>query len=171
VMDGGNFAPNDIKKFRVADQNWYLMALHMNGSKLWYTLSTDPLHFPAPKTLLDHAGKSDNYIVAVGLVVQGGQEFPNRRLLGVLYGAGAAPTLDANRIFARWLQKRLVFVTPDKKIEVTQSLGPSRQVLSVAPGSNLTGHFDVYAEDARTLIGSTQTVTISAGRAYVIAIQ
>jgi len=178
VLDGNvlneHLAPNDVKKFQMDKapaSSWYLMGLHMNTQQLWYSLSNDPMKFPPARKLFDHLDDSDRYIVSVGFVVQGSQDRLGRILLGVLYGAGAKPSLDANRIFARWLQKRLVIVSDEKALEVTQSLGPYRQVLKVEPGKKLTGRIDVYAEDGRTLIGSTETVNIQAGRAYAIAIQ
>lgn len=48
------------------------------------------------------------YIVSVGLVVSE----DGARLLGALYGAGTASTLDQNRIFAAWLQRQVLFAAP-----------------------------------------------------------
>src|SRR5207245_1424169 len=55
VLDGSAMI-NDVKKFRVAGRDWYLMGLHVNGDRLLYTLSDDGLKFPPPRTLCEHAG-------------------------------------------------------------------------------------------------------------------
>src|SRR5439155_17060179 len=61
VLDG-HFAPNDVKKFRVGDQDWYLMGLHLNTRHLSYTVSTDPLNFPPARKLFEHQDDSDAYM-------------------------------------------------------------------------------------------------------------
>jgi hypothetical protein len=124
VALGQGLSPNDVKKFQAAGQDWYVMGLHLNGPDLFYALSKDGLHFQPPQKLLDHRDEADRYIVAVGFVTSG------NKLLGVLYGAGAKGSLDANRIFARWLQPRVVVTKKNgEKIEATESLGPDRAVI------------------------------------------
>jgi hypothetical protein len=163
----GRFAVNDVKRFRTAGgEDWHLMGLHMNGPVLSYALSRDGMAFPPARTLLGHAGDDDRHIVALGWVVRGEQDAPGRALLGVLYGAGAAKTLDANRIFARWLQRRVVLVAGDGTCaESGGSLGPDRQVL--APGA---GRLEVFAEDGVTRLGSSDLLTIEPGVAYRLSI-
>ena len=163
----GNFAINDVKKFRVGDESWYLAGLHMNTDRLFYSLARgDGTSFPPPRTLLEHADDADRYMVAVGLVVAGEQEQPGRRVLGVLYGAGAAPTLDQNRIFAVWLQKRIIVEAEGERVEFDRSLGPDRQVLRRA--RPLVGTIKYTSEDGETLIGSAPAVTMTPGRAYAL---
>ncbi len=169
-MLDGSYAVNDVKKFRVGNQNWYLMALHMNCDKLWYSVSTDGLSFPQAKLLAANLGEEDRYIVAVGWVVSGDQEKPGRKLLGFLYGAGHDAGLASNRIFARWLQKRLVFVAEDgTPYHGSRALGPDRQLLALPAGKRITGKLEVYAEDGRTLISTIHGLALEAGRCYEIA--
>src|ERR1019366_10330745 len=104
---------NDVKKFRVGGTSYYLMGLHENGARLWQTVSTNGAPFPTSQMLLTNLDAADAYIVALGWVVRGPQESPGRKLLGVLYGAGPVPGLNENCIYARWLQKRVVFVASD----------------------------------------------------------
>src|SRR5215213_9913663 len=97
----------------------YLMGLHLNTGQLWYTLSRDGLKFPPIQTLFAHESDADAYMVAVGFIMAGEQEKLGSRVLGALYGAGAASSLDANRIFARWLQKKVVLSGDKNQIELT----------------------------------------------------
>jgi hypothetical protein len=158
---------NDVKKFRRDGVDWYLMGLHFNGANLWYSLSTNGASFPTSSTLLGYLGADDRYIVAQGWVVRGEENQPGRRLTGVLYGAGPDTYLDKNKIFARWLQKKVVFVAADgARYPGTNSLGPNRQLLSL-PGTNaLAGHVEVYAEDGVTLLGRSYPLELRAGQRY-----
>ena len=108
---------NDVKKFAAPDGAWYLMGIHANGPELYQSLSRDGMRFGTSHTLLRHLDDADRHIVAIGWVTEGGQDERGRRVLGVLYGAGAVKSLDQNRIFARWLQKRVMF-TPDFRREL-----------------------------------------------------
>ena len=122
-----------VKKFRVGADCYYLMGLHENRRRLWQTISTNGLAFPPARELLAHLDAADAYIVALGWVTRGAQESPGRRLLGVLYGAGPVSALDQNRIYARWLQKRVDFVARDgTRISGTRALGPGQQLLDFA---------------------------------------
>jgi len=87
--------------------------------------------------------------------------------LGFLYGAGAVPSLDRNRIFARWLQKKLVF-TPDSggAMEAAGALGPNRQVFSLGGKAELTGRLQAYREDGKTLVGEQWNVKLVSGAMY-----
>lgn len=164
-------AVNDVKKFRVGDKSWYLMGLHMNGSFLWYTLSQDSLSFSEPKQLASSLHAGERYIVALGWVVQGEQEQPGRRLLGVLYGAGYHHGLAGNRIFARWLQKRVVFCAADgREFEGASALGPDRQILSVPKGEVITGTLRVFSEDGHTLLVEFPDQVLSEGAVVQITL-
>jgi hypothetical protein len=170
VLDGksldGPFAVNDVKKFRTRDgRTWYLMGLHWNQDRLWYSLSRDGMTFEAAKELGRNLSREDRYIVAHGWVVSGDQEKSGRRLLGYLYGAGAASSLDRNRIFARWLQKKAVFVTEcGERTGGTRALGPDRQLIPIA--DRIRGRILLYAEDGKTLLGRSEAIVLESGKVY-----
>jgi len=152
---------NDVKKFTSGLRPWYLMALHANRDRLWYALSNDGMTFEAPRELLRNIDEADRYIVAAGWVVCEG------RLLGVLYGGGAVSSLDRNRLFARWLQKKLVLTdSSGRRYEATRALGPDRQILSLEGRHEVEGRLDVFAEDGRTPLGPPLSVKLTAGRVY-----
>jgi hypothetical protein len=158
---------NDVKKFLVGGTSYYLMGLHENRRRLWQTVSTNGLASPAPQILLTNLAPADAYIVALGWVVRGAQESPGRKLVGVLYGAGEVPALNENRIYARWLQKRVVFVTGDgTRVPGTKALGPDRQLLALPKTGPLSGRFEIYAEDGATLLGTSSPQTASRGQTY-----
>jgi hypothetical protein len=166
VLIGAGFV-NDVKKFRVGGASYYLMGLHENGRRLSQTVSSNGVAFPAARTLLTNLGADDAYIVALGWVVRGQQESPGRMLLGVLYGAGPVSALNQNSIYARWLQKRIVFVANDgTRNPGTKALGPERQLLAFSSAGSVAGRFEVYAEDGATLLGTSATQTVSSGQSY-----
>lgn len=149
---------NDVKKFTAAGKPIYLMGLHMNGDKLWYSLSTDGMKFDAPKELAKNQGDADRYMVAIGWITRG------NRVLGLLYGAGAVGSLDHNRIFGRWLQKKVVFVASDgTRYEPTAATGPDRQSIKIPQGKELHGTFEIYAEDGVTLLGKSPAKVTPSG--------
>ena len=158
---------NDVKKFRLGETSYYLMALHENGTHLWQTVSTNGLVFPAARPLLTNLDAADAYIVALGWVVCGPQEWPGRKLLGVLYGAGPSPALNQNSIYARWLQKRVVFVANDgTRLPGSKSVGPDRQLLLLPDAGPLAGRFELYAEDGLTLLGASAVQTVRCGQVF-----
>ena len=159
------YAVNDVKKIDTPDGPRYLMGLHMNREGLWYALSKDGMKFEAAQPLLTHSGPQDKYIVALGWVVR------DNRLLGVLYGAGAVPELNRNRIFARWLQKKMVFTSNDgTRIEPESALGPDRQVLRIPEGMNRQGSLQLFAEDGKTPIGEPLPGTLNPGTVHELNI-
>jgi hypothetical protein len=160
---------NDVKKFRVGDGNWYLMALHHNGDRLWYALSRDGKTFEPQRVLCTRQGEADAFMVAVGFVVSGEQERAGRRVLGILYGAGAKPALNANRIFARWLQKRIVLTAGDELFESTQAKGPDAQMVRLPRAVKVP--LELYAEDGITLIGRSESARFEPGKAYTIHVE
>ncbi len=161
---------NDVKKFRIGrDGTSYLMGLHQNTDRLWYALSRDGMSFAPPRVLCAKLGDADAHIVAVGFVVAGEQEAAGRRVLGFLYGAGAKPTLDANHIFARWLQKRVVITAGDDLFEPSAAIGPDRQIVKLPRTVNVP--IEVYAEDGVTLVGRSERTTLEPGKVYELAIQ
>ena len=161
---------NDVKKFVVArKETWYLMGLHLNGDRLWYAMSRDGKSFSPQRVLCTRMGQADAHIVAIGFVVAGKQEAPGRRVLGFLYGAGAAPSLDANRIFARWLQKRAVITVGDEQYEPSGAIGPDRQIVKLPRAANVP--LELYAEDGVTLVGRSAAMRFEPGRAYLLAVE
>jgi hypothetical protein len=166
AMAGPGFV-NDVKKFQVGNSSCYLMGLHENGRRLWQTVSTNGAAFPAPRLLLTNLGAADAYIVALGWVARGPQESPGRKLLGVLYGAGPVPTLNENSIYARWLQKRVVFMANDgTRTTGTKAIGSDRQLLALPDATPVTGRFEVYAEDGITLLGISAVQTVGRGQSF-----
>ena len=151
----GHLAVNDVRKIGGV----FLMGLHMNRDRIWCSVSPDSRAFPEARELFASLDDAEKYIVAVGWVTQGD------RLLGVLYGAGAKPSLDANRIFARWVQMRAVLVAADgTRLEAIGARGPERQVFRVA--GNGPYRVELFAEDGTTETGRTPPAEITAGRAY-----
>jgi hypothetical protein len=107
-------------------------------------------------------GEADRFMVAVGWVTSG------ERVLGVLYGAGAAGTLDANRIFARWLQKKVVWVGKDgARVEAKGGRGPGRVEFSVEG----RGRFEVLREDGETKVGMSGVVEVRRGDVMQLTIE
>lgn len=155
---------NDVKKFIVGGATWYLMGLHFNDQLLRYSLSNDGVSFKPEHTLFANFSDQDFYIVAVAFVTQG------NKILGVLYGAGAAASLDQNQIFARWLQKKVV-ITDSSGIAyaVQGGYGPDRQWFQFPSSGPLQGIITVYSEDGITPLGKG-TVTISAGQPYQLVV-
>ncbi|MCB9781503.1 MAG: hypothetical protein H6751_00870 [Candidatus Omnitrophica bacterium] len=149
---------NDVKRFEDEGQNHYLMGLHRNGDRLFYSLSVSPASFSPQRELFTHLDESDLYIVALGWVTEG------NRLLGVLYGAGASPALNRNRIFARWLQKKIVLVDEDGREHFASwALGPDRQMVKVPAESKFQGTVKVYGDDGVTLLGETLLPKVGSG--------
>ncbi len=158
VLDG-NLMVNDVKRLRVRGEWWYLMGLHHNGDELVYSLSRDGMKFPPARQLFKCRGETDRFMVAMGWVVS------DERVLGVLYGAGAKGSLDQNRIFARWLQKRVVWVGEDgTRVEAKGARGPDRVEFSIEG----RGRFEVLQEDGETTAGTTEIIELKRGEAYSI---
>lgn len=167
TLDGASLSSghgvNDVKKFVVGGRAWYLMALHMNTDTLWYCLSSDGLRFGDEREITRNRDADDRYMVAVGWVCD------EARVYGVLYGAGAVGQLNENRIFAKWLQKRLVFQTADGSLgDEALASGPDRVRLPVPPEGS-QGRFEVYAEDGQTLLHRGPEVTLRPGEIWELA--
>jgi len=123
--------------------------------------------------LYNHTGALDTEMVSVGLVV----DASSSRLLGALYGAGYKPGLGNNRIFAKWLQKRMFFISSDGKStawgDEASGYGPDSQILSVSSsaeeGASSVGKFHVFDSDyinatnPGTLLYISEEVTVTAG--------
>ena len=158
-------APNDVKLFRVGTTNWHLMGLHMNGGQTWFSLSPDGMNFAPMQPLFTHASPVERYIVAVGWVTRGEQAQGGRQLLGVLYGSGAVTTLDQNRIFARWLQPRIVIRTADgTRLTGTYARGPARQLIPLE--KNSIANVQVFDESGGQLRATMKSQRLESGRVY-----
>jgi hypothetical protein len=159
---------NDVKKFRTRERrDWYLMGLHANGERLFYSVSDDGEKFPAAQTLCTSADDSDRYIVSIGWVTKGAQDDPGgRRLLGFLYGAGSTGSLDGNRIFAVWLEKKLVLTVQEKPLQhKVKALGPDRQLVFF--DKPLSAQIELLGDDGRTPIArSAGEIELRPGSAY-----
>jgi hypothetical protein len=158
-------AVNDVKKFTINGTSWYLMGLHNNDQSLRYSLSNDGVSFGSEQTLFNHLSAQDQFMVALGFVARGDE------LLGVLYGASAVESLDQNRIFARWLQKKVV-ITDSSGVQyfAQGGYGPDRQWFPAPVAETLEGTIVVYAEDGMTPLGSS-FVTLTSGKAYNLVLK
>ena len=156
----------DVKKFVVNGQSWYLMGLVGSDPKqsIFFSLSNDGITFNSQQVLFRNLSVQDQYIVAVGLVTKGTQ------LLGVLYGAGPVESLDQNRIFARWLQKK-VLITDSSNVQYSPQggYGPDRQWFQAPQSGSITGTLTVYAEDGVTPLASG-SVNVTAGKVYQLVL-
>ena len=162
VLESRHMA-NDIRKFEKDGQKCYLMALHANGNRLWYAMSNDGMKFEKEQELAGNLGDGDRYIVAIGWVTKGD------RVLGFLYGAGAVPSLDRNRIYARWLQKKVIVADGDGKEHMaTGAMGPDRQILSLGGAKEIMGRMRVLAEDGKTVLGEGLSARLVPGEVYRI---
>lgn len=167
VNDGpvydGTLAVNDVRRFDLNDETWYLLAAHLNGDTMWYALSRDGMNFDPAHVLTHNQSADDRYMVAVGWVTD------ENRVLGFLYGAGAESHLAANRIFAKWLQKKVVFCANDGRVfNEAAAHGPDALRLKV-PEGELTGRFRVFAEDGVTPLAESESLAIEAGQCWRVA--
>lgn len=106
---------------------------------------------------------------------------PGTKLLGALYGAGPVPTLDHNRIFAKWIQKRVVFRSDNGEVlwSSASAVGPNVQVLRPVPGQDqsFTGRFHVYDVDhvdhdaPGTLLHKSPVLTVRPGEVWELTTQ
>ena len=151
---------NDVKKFIVNGRKWYVMALHQNTDRLWYSLSNDGREFGAVREITANQSQADHFIVAVGWVSDA------HSIYGFLYGAGPVPTLDQNQIFAKWLQKRVVFESASGTIEPEAAIGPNSALLPVSSADGIDGRFAVYAEDGNTLLYHGEKVRVHRGEVW-----
>ena len=170
-------AVNEVKKFRLAGRDCYVMALHKKGDvtgandndKLWFSLSPDGKTFGPEQRMPGARDEADRYIFSVGFLAR------KDRILGVLYGAGASERCERNQIFAHWLQKRVVLTARREytrgnglQFEAAGALGPDRQWFRLPHGATFEGTITVYAEDGVTQLG-TRPVALEPGVAYRLA--
>jgi hypothetical protein len=152
---------NDVKKFSYGGQSNYLWAYHLNASHVWYSTGTS-IAAPSPSSVLfSNNGTADTYITSPCFVTDG------TRLYGSLYGAGAPSALNQNRIFATWLQKKVVFTATSGTtigINGNQSYGPDRQQVATSAIQSVgTGRFSVYDTDGVSLLYVSPVLTLRKG--------
>jgi hypothetical protein len=153
------YVPQDLKSFDYHGTRYYLSAYHNNGDAAYYSLNTSLASPGTPSVLFAKTGSgADNHITSVGLVTDG------TRLYGALYGASAVSSLDQNRIFASWLQRRVTFNNANAFFGANQSNGPDTLYVYMTPGQGVeTGTFAVYDTDGTTLLKQTNKVTLLQG--------
>ena len=152
---------NDVKKFSYGGQSNYLWAYHLNGNHVWYSTGTS-IAAPSPSSVLfSNNGSADTYITSPCFVTDA------TRLYGSLYGAGAPSSLNQNRIFATWLQKKVVFTATSGTTIGTsgnQSYGPDRQQVATSAIQSVgTGRFSVYDTDGVSLLYVSPVLTLRKG--------
>lgn len=118
---------------------------------------------------------ADQYIVSLGFVV----DASNARILGALYGAGAVPQLDENRVFAAWLQRRVLFIcTTDNSTmgvgAASRGVGPYTSTVELA-NQTMTGYFEVFDSDfdsntnsGGTLLWRSQIMSVNVGDVFEV---
>ena len=131
---------------------------------IFFSLANDGVTFNPQQVLFQNVSAQDRYIVALGFVTRGTQ------LLGALYGAGPAESLDQNQIFARWLQRK-VLITDSSNVQYSPQggYGPDRQWFQAPLLGSLAVKLNVYAEDGVTPLASG-SVDVSPGKAYQLVL-
>jgi hypothetical protein len=162
---------NDVRKFQIGGQNWYLMLLYIEEAAFGdvqspvfsYSLSNDGITFGTEQSLFGGTSQQDHFVTTPSLVTKGDA------ILGVLYGANPVDLLNPqNAIYARWLQKKIVITDSfNMQSSLQGSYGSDRQWFTTP--QSLTGTISVYAEDGITPLGAG-SVTITAGKAYQLAL-
>ncbi len=149
---------NDLKSFSYNQEIYYLMGLHYNSDKTWYSLSKNLSVFPSSKVLFLNLNNEDRYITSLGFISH------NNRLYGALYGAGNHSSLTKNKIFAAWLQKKVIFVNDKVRFgDLEQADGPNKIRLFMCNSEIETGNFYIYDTDGTTLLYTSPLVTIKRG--------
>jgi hypothetical protein len=152
------FVPQDIKSFVFGGTRYYLSAYHNNGASTYFSLNTTLASPAAPSVLFNKTGSADNFITSVGLVSDGS------RLYGALYGASAVSSLDQNRIFASWLQRKVTFQNAATFLGANQSVGPDTLYMLMVNGQSVeTGTFAIFDTDGTSVLAQTPKVTVLQG--------
>ena len=145
ALNESNRICNDIKYIN----GYYIMGFHNNGQNVYYSISNNYNIFPKTQILFNHFNDNDQYIVSMGFVVNNN----NDRLLGILYGAGNVSTLNMNRIFGIWLQKRVLFINDNSTFgidDATRSIGPNNASILLNQ-DNAVGKFYLYDSDYKDI--------------------
>jgi len=154
-----NVIPNDFKAFTYGGTTYYVGAFHYNDQIVRLSVGTSLTSIGPLSVAFNATGAPDLYITSAGLVQDG------TRLYGILYGAGPDPSLTQNRIFARWLQKKVIFKNSSVQWgDSEHGFGPHAIRLFLAANDNVeTGNFYVYDSDGTTLLYTSPTVTMRSG--------
>ncbi|MFZ5977979.1 MAG: discoidin domain-containing protein [Bacteroidota bacterium] len=149
----------DVKQFNYNGTSYYLMGLQLNSNFVRYSIGTSLTNFSGSKLLFNNADTGDQYITSMGFVTNA------NKLLGVIYGAGSVSTLDHNSLHARWLTKKVIFISDRTQArwgDVERAHGPDEIYLYM--NTNIeTGHFYIYDSDGTTLLYTSPQVTMKSG--------
>lgn len=148
-------ALNDIKPFQYNGQTHYAACYHTNNNLMWVSTTTNLSALNDPVVAFTSNGSADATMATCGWVQDG------TRILGMLYGGGPPSTNNQFRIFARWLQKRVVFTNAYGTWDVNTGYTPSNSRLALT--SIETGRFKVYDTDGTTLLYTSPEVTVRPG--------
>jgi len=153
--------PNDLKSFQFNNQKKYLLASHLNNDKIELTLSDNLNSFPVnPNKILseDPDNPNDQYITSVGLISD------NNILMGLMYGASSNSQLMDNKIYAAWLQKKVIFKNNFVQWgDRENAYGPDTTLLYLDSQVE-TGKFYIYDEGTGTIpIFESPEVTMKSG--------
>jgi hypothetical protein len=154
-----NLVAQDVKAFTYNNATYYLMGMHHNRQELRYSLSNSLTSFPASSFLLGNYNAADLYIVSMGFVTNA------NRLYGIIYGAGPTGDLSHNSLHARWLTKKIIFISDRTNArwgDIERAHGPNQVVLYMSTVME-TGRFYVYDTDGTTLLYTSPQVTMRSG--------
>jgi F5/8 type C domain len=149
----------DVKAFTYNNTTYYLMGTHRNGHQLRYSLSNSLTSFPASHFLFGNYNEADLFMVSMGFVANA------NRLYGIIYGAGPGKDLSHNALHARWLTKKIIFISDRTNArwgDIEKAHGPNQVVLYMNTEME-TGHFYIYDTDGTTLLYTSPQVTMRSG--------
>lgn len=159
VMNAAIIA-NDMKKFTFNSADQFIWGYHRNRDYVRYSIGPNPSNAgTGVADLFTYKGTADRYITSCGFVQEA------NKLIGCLYGASSSTSLTQNQIFARWLQRKVVFNNSSIRWgDIEDSVGPDKVRFYTAAGQYVeTGTFKVYAEDGVTLEYTSPNVTMLSG--------
>jgi len=152
-------AMNDIRALSFGGTTYYPACYHTNSNKLYMTCGTSLTNLGDPVQIIE---LSANEYMPTCCWVQDGS-----KIIGILYGHTTDPDLWDNRIYAQWLQKKLVFSNASVSWEDEFSLSPSIERLDMNAGYDVeTGTLKVYDTDGTTLLWTSPTFSMREGDVY-----
>ncbi len=155
----------DMKKFTFQNQNYYLLGTHRNTSNVILSLSKDINSFDNPLFSISLGNSphiDDKTISTLGFVTD------NNRLQGILYGASSNGKLSNNKIYANWLQKKVIFKNDHIQWgDIEEAYGPDRVELFMNTKIE-TGKFYIYDSDGTTLLYISPLVTLKSGDVWSV---
>ncbi|GAA0726099.1 hypothetical protein GCM10009430_32740 [Aquimarina litoralis] len=151
----------DMKAFRFNNRKYYLLGTHRNISNVQLTVSTNLNSFDKPfvfeRTLPTSNFPKDKNIATLGFVTNG------NRLYGYMYGSSFKNSLTDNKIYANWLQKKVIFQNKHVRWgDQADAYGPNRVELYMNTQIE-TGNFYIYDSDGTTLLYKSPLVTMKSG--------